>query len=99
MYIDFERVTGYRANFSQIIHATREEALKDDFDRATELVYRAQFDEIGDAAKTGEGRLYDAMKFLVDCRYDMQALAEIEAAKEEVAGTSKTKVVAVGRPE
>jgi hypothetical protein len=79
MYIDFERVTGYRSNFSNAIRATRDEALKRDFDYAAAFVEAANLDEVADAARSGEGKLYDAMKFLVDCKYDMQALAEAEA--------------------
>lgn len=88
MYIHYDPVTAYRGHLTARLHPSRDTALKLDFEYALSIVFVAKEAELRDAIMRGEGTLFDAIKFLVDCGDDMRDIAEREntpAAKEESA--------------
>lgn len=83
MYIHYDTVTAYRRRFSSALATDRDAALRNDFHDAVRVVGDASDHKLEEAAESGEGVVYEALRFLVDCGEDMRDIAEREAAAKE----------------
>lgn len=83
MYIHYDTVMAYRQRFTSALALDRDAAMKNDFADALDIVDRATHEALKVAAFSGEGHVYEALKFLVDCGHDMRDIAEREAANKE----------------